>query len=155
MNLMLTLEGGLRIDAETPFDWEILQAIVYDAAGSDLAENLGALVTEETVSGDWNDFVVPDLKSEFEGQIAHVSKAVNEAKSSLESGTGSIWIKPSDAMIWYGALNQARLALEEAHHLGDLDEPDLPEQETARRSAFFRSQFYLTIQSILLERVMK
>ncbi|MBK1883174.1 hypothetical protein JIN85_12160 [Luteolibacter pohnpeiensis] len=147
---MPTLEGGLRLEAESEVDWQILYAIPHDAAGTDLASRLGDLVTDDSLAEDWNDFVVPDLKSQFDNQIEHVSDAIREAHASAEGERGTISIKPAESSIWYGVLNQARLSLEEMHHFGNRDQVDLTGQDPNRRTAFFRSQFYCALQSEML-----
>jgi hypothetical protein len=66
-----------------------------------------------------------------------------------------VWIEPDDAFQWYGALNQARLALEDLHHFGPEDQVAIGELSPASRSAFFRSHFYLALQSLLLDHVIR
>ena len=151
-----TLEGGLRIDAEDLGDWEVLHAILHDAKRNDddLASELGGMITEESVVEDWREYVVPDLREEFVNQIGTVAKAIESAMLQAGGGPGSIWITKADGFLWYGALNQARLAIEDSHHFGPSDNVDVDELPPARRSAFLRSQFYLAIQSLLLDHVM-
>jgi hypothetical protein len=157
MKVSPTLEGGLRIDAEDLSDWEILHAILHDAkrGGTDLAQSLGGLISEEAGAEDWRDFVVPDLREEFDDQISKVAKTIECAMEQSGGEAGSIWIGKADAFIWYGALNQARLALEDLHHFGPSEDVSMEELHPARRSAFFRSQFYLAIQSLLLDHVLR
>lgn len=157
MKVSPTLEGGLRIDAEDLSDWEVLHAILHDARRGDvdLAGSLGALISEEAGAEDWQEFVVPDLRDEFDQQISRVAKAIESAMEQSGGEPGSIWISRNDGFIWYGALNQARLAIEELHHFGPSEDVAMEELHPARRSAFFRSQFYLAIQSLLLDHVMR
>jgi hypothetical protein len=152
-----TLEGGLRIDAEDLSDWEILHAILHDAkrTENDLADSLGGLILEEAGAEDWRDFVVPDLRDEFDSQLSKVTKIIEGAMEKSGGDPGSIWIGKADGFIWYGALNQARLALEDLHHFGPSEDVSMEELHPARRSAYFRSQFYLAIQSLLLDHVMR
>jgi len=157
MKVAPTLEGGLRIDAEDLGDWEILHAILHDArrGDADLAGNLGALISEEAGAEDWRDFVVPDLREEFGDQISKVARDIEGAMEQSGGEAGSIWISKADGFIWYGALNQARLAIEDLHHFGPSEDVSMEDLHPARRSAFFRSQFYLAIQSMLLDHVMR
>jgi len=156
MNVMPTLEGGLRIDAEDARDWNVLRDIAKDATSFrvDLADQLGAFVTDSQVADDWRDFVVPDLRSCFAEATLHVVKAVSEARTVANDGPGPVWITPQDADFWYSALNQARLALEEKFHFGPGETVNPASLPPRRRSAFLRSQFYCAIQSLLLEHVM-
>ena len=155
MKLVPTLEGGLRLDAESPVDVRFLQAIVHDAASHDLARNLGGLMTDETLAQDWEDFVIPDLQDGFDHQIDHVSRALEAALAAPGDATATLWIKPADAPAWYGALNQARLALEEIHGLSRLERSDLAGANPALLSAVFRCRFYQEFQERLLEHVME
>lgn len=157
MKVQPTLDGGLKIDAENLVDWEVLHAIIHDAAygDSDLASHLGNLITEDAGAEDWQDFVVPDLREEFNQQITHVTKAIENAMEKSGGEAGSIWIPRKDGLTWYGALNQARLALEDLHHFGTDIDVSLDYLHSSQRSAYFRSQFYLAIQSLLLDHVMR
>ena len=152
-----TLEGGLRIDAEDLGDWEVLHAIIHDARrpGTDLASELSNLVVDPEGAEDWREYVLPDLRNEFENQVSTIAKAITSAMETSGGGEGSIWITRDDGFLWYGALNQARLALEEIYQFGRTDGVALEDLGPAKRSAFLRSQFYLAIQSLLLDHVME
>lgn len=146
-----TLDGRIRIDIESPLDWMILHAIPHDArsAGVDLADRLGNQMGDEGGGEDWEDFVLPDLREGFSGQI----RTIEEALEPLDSeNPAPIFILKEEAETWYGGLNQARLALEERYHFHD-EEPE--EMTPGKRSAFFRSHFYQTLQSLLLEFLMR
>jgi hypothetical protein len=156
VKILPTLEGGLRIDAEDPGDWTLLQGITHDAISCDekLAERLGNLITDEDVAPDWREYIVPDLDEAFHADLTHIANAIAAAHVECGGAAGPLWITREDAGHWYGALNQARLALEEVHHFGpaeNLQPADLPPPS---RNAFLRSQFYCAIQSLLLEYVM-
>ncbi|MEM1085760.1 MAG: DUF2017 family protein [Verrucomicrobiota bacterium] len=146
-----TLDGRIRIDVESPLDRMILHAIPHDArtAGVDLAERLGDVMDEDGGKEDWNDYVLPDLREDFNDQLT----TIEEALTGLEAEKPEpIFILKEDAETWYGGLNQARLALEERYHFHD-EEPE--EMTPGKRSAFFRSHFYQTLQSLLLEFLMR
>lgn len=157
MKVMQTLEGGLRIDAEDEGDWLLLNGIPRDAISCEetLAERLGNLITDVDVAMDWKEYIVPDLEEGFHSDIAYVSAAVAAARMETAGGPGAVWITPDDAMQWYSAMNQARLALEERFHFGPSESIDPLSLLPAVRSAFLRSQFYCAIQSLLLEHVMR
>lgn len=157
MKILPTLEGGLRIDAEDNGDWILLQGITHDAVSCEekLARRLGNLITDEDVAPDWHEYIVPDLDEAFHEDLTHVATAIAAARVECGGAAGSVWITAEDAGHWYGALNQARLALEEIHHFGPAENllpTDLPPPS---RNAFLRSQFYCAIQSLLLEYVMR
>ncbi|HEY8990747.1 MAG TPA: hypothetical protein VIM46_02120 [Luteolibacter sp.] len=147
MKLELTLNGGLRIEPESDLEWDVLRCIGYDAVTHDLARQLGDGFDDP--DGDWHEFVLPELSDGFSGQLQHVREAIEQAVD----GSGRLDILPEQADAWYGALNQARFAIEERYHfaLGELRPDDSPD----RRSAYYRAQFYLDLQQLLLERVMR
>ena len=157
MKAMPTLEGGLRMDTEDASDWELLRSIIADANGceADLASRLGALISEEAGSEDWEEYVVPDLREEFQDELAQVGAAIEAAIHHASGAAGPIWITPDDVYPWYSALNQARLAIEEHFQFGQSEIVGLKKLTPERRAAYIRSQFYSAVQGLLLEHVMK
>jgi hypothetical protein len=152
MKIAPTLEGGLRIDPETAEDWHILRAIILDANGheTDLASRLGGLVTDERIAEDWQDFVVPDLRESFTDDLHRIYAAIEAAAAFPKDGETPIWITREDALTWYSALNQARLALEEKYRFGQDPESDPANLSTVRHEALLRSHFYCALQSFIL-----
>ncbi len=157
MTVMPTLEGGLRIDAEGAGDWDLLRGIVEDAKGGepDLASRLGGMMDNEEIAEDWQEFVVPDLREEFQDELAEIAALIESAAFHAEGGPGPIWITRENAYPWYSALNQARLTLEEVYHFGPEGRVNRRKMEPEKRGAFIRSGFYSDIQSLLLEHVMR
>tara|TARA_B100000809_G_scaffold256984_1_gene297806 strand:+ start:304 stop:786 length:483 start_codon:yes stop_codon:yes gene_type:complete len=160
MRVMPTLEGGLRIDVETATDWLVLEQIAPDAlqGGSEkLPSRLSALMDDES---EWDEMVIPELKEFFNGQLRKVADTVQAAQSKgdpeAESPEGEVFIEREDGLEWYGALNQARLALESRYQFGPAQEvSELEAFPAPKRSAFIRSQFYCALQSLLLEHVLE
>ncbi len=147
-----TLQGGLRIDVETPLDWMVLRCISYDARGGgiDLADRVSSRMGKDEDFSDWQEFVLPELRDSFNAQIETIEGALSLAGDGEEPA--EIHIARDEADLWYGGLNQARLALEERYSFSSED----PEGMTpGKRSAWFRSQFYLHVQSVLLDHVMR
>lgn len=158
MKLAPTLKGGLRIDADSLEDWMVLDAICADAAslpGAPLYDRLSEKMAKDP---DWEEFVAPDVRSQFSDQIAHISRAISSAPMD-EDQAGSIFISKEDAPLWYGALNQARISLEQVFHLSELDEfedlDDLGDIGEEKRSAVIRGHFYSYFQCLLLEYVLE
>ena len=152
MKVMPTMEGGLRLEIESSSDWTMLAQIPNDAS-EDLAltlpEVLGDLMDDDS---EWDDLVVPDLHLIFSSQLAQVASAVSEAQGKGDGETGELFILRKDAEEWYGALNQARLALETRFRFGPTEDiTEIASFPPQKRLAFIRSQFYCTLQSILLE----
>lgn len=156
MNILPTLEGGLRIDAECDVDWALLRSIITDArlGERDLASRLGLEMEQDPHAEDWQEYVIPDLREGFEDQLDTVSRWIAEAMETAGAEQiGSVWIHRKDGMLWYGALNQARLALEEKYRFGPGIEVAAVELDPLNRTAFMRSQFYQVVQSLLLDYV--
>lgn len=153
MNVLPTLEGGLCILPESDSDWVQLELISVDASRpTHLAESLADLMDPDS---EWDEYVVPDLVDTFGVQCRFVAAEVEKARDANERG---VFIQSSHAEKWYGALNQARLALEARYKLEELKEATDSEAidgaESELRSAYFRDRFYLVLQSLLLEHVM-
>ena len=157
MKLAPTLQGGLRIDADSQEDWMVLDAICADAASLPGAPLYDRLSEKMKKDADWEEFVAPDIRSQFSDQIAHVSRAISSAAMD-EDHVGSIFISKEDAPTWYGAINQARMTLEHHYQLSKLDEfvdlDELGDIGEEKRSAVIRGHFYSTFQCLLLEYVL-
>ncbi len=157
MKLAPTLEGGLRIDADAAEDWIVLDAICVDATslpGLSLYDRLSEKMVKDP---DWEEFVVPEIRSQFSDEVTHVSRALSAAARD-DDQIGSLFITREDAPIWYGAINQARMTLEHVYKLSDLDEfaelDELGDLGQEKLSAVVRGHFYSTFQSLLLEYVL-
>ncbi len=158
MKLAPTLQGGLRIDADSLEDWMVLEAICADAVslpGASLYERLSEKMEGDA---DWEEFVAPEIRGQFTDQIAHVSRAVSAAPMD-EEHAGSIFISEEEASIWYGAINQARMTLEQMYSISEVEDftdlDELSDMSDERRSAIIRGHFYSTFQCLLLEYVLE
>ena len=149
--------GGLRIDAEGEADWHLLDMIITDAASCDrgLAARLADAIEDREIATDWNEWVVPELEEGFEAELALVKMTIESACHEASGGVGALWVIPREAQRWYGALNQARMALEARYHFGPSDGIDFEKLPLEKRGAFMRSQFYCALQSAMLEHVMR
>ena len=146
MTVTPTLEGGLAIEPGSETNWEILEMIAKDIGRpAHLAESLAGLMAEDS---EWDEYVVPDLTVSFDQQSSYVAAVVKDAR---KKGQSAIFIKPIQAEKWYGAVNQARLALEARYKLSELE--DFEDGAEELRSAYYRDRFYLILQSMLLEYV--
>jgi hypothetical protein len=164
MNVMPTMEGGLRLEIENGFDWVMLEDIAKDALGDDgekLAERLGALMDEES---DWDEVVIPELRVFFSEQVGVVARAVARARREAadgpedKAGTGTLFIAREEAESWYGALNQARLGLEARFQFGPSDEMELDGVRAFSEDklrGFLRMRFYANLQGLLLDYAME
>lgn len=155
MRIAPTLDGGLRIDAESATDWLVLEMICTDAAnlpGKPLTERLAAFMKTDD---DWKEFVTPDIQNTFNEQITHVSKALCIAEKDQDL-IGSLYIKKEEADTWFGAINQARLSLEAQYRLSAYDgDEEIDPTQTHIKSAQIRYEFYNSLQTLLLEYLMQ
>jgi hypothetical protein len=148
MTIAPTLSGGLKLVPEEEQDWLILLQIADDGDGN-LAQQFSDLMDDDSM---WEDIVVPELEVEFSEQRRKVVAAILQAREAEGDG---VLVEKADAEAWYGALNQARLAMEAKYHFGPRELRDPSElEESEARSAYFRNEFYCTVQSLLLEYVM-
>ena len=156
MNVVPTLEGGLKIEVESSIDWIALERIAPDALSNGkqrLPARLGALMDE---GAEWDELVVPELEELFTGQLRTVRDSIEAAQQepSTPSG-GTLVIRRAEGVDWYGALNQARMALESCYQFGTSEENVVTEEfPPPKRSAYIRSQFYQALQSVLLEHLL-
>lgn len=146
-----TLDGRIRIDIESEVDWMIMQAIPHDArsSGGGLAGRLGDVPDEGSMIADWEEFVLPELSEGFSNQLVSIERVLAGLDAEAPE---PIFIVKEEAELWYGGLNQARIALEERYHFHGDDPQDMT---PGRRTAWFRSQFYTSLQSLLLEFLMR
>lgn len=129
----------------------IVQAIPHDArsSGINLAERLGDVPDEGSMRSDWQEFVIPELSQGFTNQLATIERVLAGLDAEAPE---PIFIVKEEAELWYGGLNQARLALEERYHFHG-DDPEV--MTPGKRTAWFRSQFYTSLQCLLLEFLMR
>lgn len=142
-----TLDGRLRIDAESEADVFALKSVVVDAGDSpeNLAEDVGGLMPLE-LSEDWTEIILPELHGHFREQVTAVARSVKDVTPG-----DTVFIGKEDAELWYGALNQARLSLESRYKFENRPFDDMdPEQRNAR----IRSHFYQVVQGLILDFLM-
>jgi len=142
MKAISTVNRGLKIIPEGDSDWALLRKIVQDANPTHLADRLSQPMDEESC---WEDIVKPELEETFNTQLIRVADVTK-----IENPDGFI-IKREHLMDWYGALNQARLMLENTRSLSSLDLNELNTFPPPIRQALIRSNSYMRIQSLILD----
>ena len=157
MRVAPTLDKSLRIDAESPTDWLVLEMICTDASqmpDEPLADRFANLMAADE---DWTELITPELSEQFNEQVLHVSRAISTAQKDTDL-TGSLFIQEDEAEIWFGAINQARISLEERHQVSqyedDIDEEALEYEDPHLKAAIIRYHFYTSLQSIMLEYIL-
>lgn len=152
MRMAPTLQGGLRLDIESLLDWARLEMICIDASKiNTLLSN--TLAEKMQIEADWRNYVMPDLDAMFSEQISSIYSTIKTARSRGEE-EAELHIDSESADTWYGALNQARLALEEKYGLSKYEaEPldDLANLTEETKAALMRSNFYAILQNGIIE----
>lgn len=151
MKILPTLDGGLCIIPESEIDWQELELICSDEdRPTHLAASLADLMDQES---EWNEYVVPDLEEDFRGQVKAVAGTIEKARTCDEP---AVFISPTDAEQWYGAINQVRLSMHARYDVEELSNSnDLDDADPVIKSAYYRNRFYLLLQSMLLEYVLE
>ena len=154
MRILPTEPAGLVLEVESADEWPMLTGILRDArlAGFDPANHVSGPMRAGDAGGDWEEFVLPELREGFEEHLRTVLKALEDARYKSGGGPASVRIPHGAMFHWYAALNQARLALENRYRFttGIQENPENgPAAE--RRSAYYRSQFYCALQCHLLD----
>jgi len=109
---------------------------------------------------DWREHVVPDLEQQFAQQLDVVTEDLKNVRKSGGTAPGSenfeFLIPYEHVDDWYGALNQARLVMQERHHFPELDSTEalmkLLQSDDLR--PYLTARFYIEIQSALLDLAM-
>ncbi|MEZ5325343.1 MAG: DUF2017 family protein [Verrucomicrobiales bacterium] len=104
---------------------------------------------------DWKEFVVPDLRSQFDDALDQLDRDVAHAQQvrKLPMKRFEIELQAEHVELWYSALNQARLVLQEKYKLPS-DNTGLSLEDLFAKGqwrAYFQSRFYAEIQCWLLE----
>jgi len=147
MTINPTLNGSLKIELTQVTDKLMLEHIVVDA----LADNSESLSEEFAdlmiASEDWQEFVAPDIAHLFESQLHKIKHQLDKIGDGHE-----IYINKENSEHWYGAVNQARLQLEKQYKLSQIKEnSDKSLLEKEQASALGRDEFYLIIQSLIID----
>ena len=163
------VEGqGVRISGLLAGDLRLLEQIGVhaDFAGSPAAEDrlLQEAVREideprhEQLNEDWRECVLPELRTEFSRQLDVVRDDVATARpSSTKGGPRFEFVIPFDHIeAWYGALNQARLVMQQRYGFPEFDSPAsiLKLLQSPNLGPFLTSRFYVQLQAALLDLVM-
>jgi hypothetical protein len=161
-------EEGLRISGLLAGDLRLLEQIAVhaDSVGTPSAEE--RLLQEpvrdpeapggEKLNDDWREHVLPELRAEFSRQLDVVGDDIKKARSSggKNGPRFEILIPFGHVEAWYGALNQARVVMQERYQFPEIDSPDalIGLLQSSNLKPFLTSRFYIQLQSALLDLVM-
>ena len=119
----------------------------------DPIEGVGEVVYQNIA--DWKEFVVPDLRSQFDEALDQLESDVAKAKKakSRSKDRYSMEIQMGHVAHWFSALNQARLVLQEKYQFPEEAEASSLAAMFAKGQwrAYFQSRFYAELQCWLLE----
>jgi hypothetical protein len=158
MKILPTTPAGMALHLESGEEWSMLTGILRDARspGFDLVEQVGGKMAGTPGADDWEEFVLPDLREGFDQHLKTVLKAIETARFEAAGGPGVVLIPAAQVFDWYAALNQARLALEARHQFGGVPlGSSFSKVSPDTLTAYYRSQFYCAVQSLLLEHGME
>lgn len=147
-------QGGLAIQLESTEEWPMLTGVLRDARtpGFNAAGQVGCKMTGATDRKDWAEFVLPDLREGFDEHLKTVLKGIETARFEAAGGPGTVVISGAESFAWYASLNQARLALEARYQFSSRPPGDSSDSvDPELRAAYYRTQFYCGIQSLLLD----
>ncbi|MDA0813149.1 MAG: DUF2017 family protein [Verrucomicrobia bacterium] len=104
---------------------------------------------------DWKEFVVPDLRTRFDDALDQLESDVADARQvrKLPMKRFVVKLRVEHVELWYSALNQARLVLQEKYKLPSENTSLSLEDLFAKGQwrAYFQSRFYAEVQCWLLE----
>ncbi|QQL43699.1 DUF2017 family protein [Sulfuriroseicoccus oceanibius] len=159
--------GGLVLADLDEGSLPILEALPKFARGegSELFLNPSVVrgneaVTEEgkEMNEDWAEFVAPDLQTLFDEQLQRVEADMEAAEPSVGvPGAVDVVIAPSHLEAWFGALNQARLAMNEEFDCEAIEEPEAHDPNVVEKLtdeqhfAMHHFMFYRFLQEMVMQ----
>lgn len=143
--------GAIRIELEDATDWRLFTRMLMDAGDKkyDPAADVSDRMTDGEIAEDWSEFVVPDLRDQFDAGLLRVSAMIENEYKAHDGGKGAVIIPRDGCHDWYGVLNRARLALEAKHRLAA--QKNNPSATTDILAARLRDRLYCALQSLILD----
>ena len=188
MRFILAEESWI-LDALSPTEWQLISEIPLIASGIHFTEKTrerlfpsplanDALADEETITQleDWDELIKPDLMEAFETSrdtvqsdldkvgTVPVEQVLPPEEADHNFAIDNFYrleVKIENTELWYSALNQARLLLNEEYDLADsgdrlliqMEGPDAVDEN--RLLLLAQYEIYSVIQNILIESVME
>ncbi len=143
------MDGRIKIVVDDENDFNFFAELLQDAIGNDGTETLVNTISQSGTDEDWEEFVKPDLISQFKKDILTVSQTLAGVQDSTEK---EFFISPENARDWYSTLNQARLNLEYRYKVSSIP-PEVNKEELGLETiqAGIKTEFYMQIQGLILE----
>lgn len=154
MKMRFTDSGDLEILLEHKLERDIWSCIIADAEflGNEWLSDSLSPTFDDPWFEEWQEWVQPEIQTTYTAQL-------NALKTQAHPKDKIIFVLNKNIPLWFGAVNQARHALEMVFLFS---EEEIPEEEEKRaeymqhwgqekQAAFQRSHFYIWFQEILLE----
>jgi hypothetical protein len=118
---------------------------------------------EDGIVADWHQHVIPDLQTEFSRQLDVVAGDLKNVrrqkpdKGGGEDGEHYEFTIPFDHVeSWYGALNQARLVMQERYRFPEIESVEAVVEmfQSENIKPYLTSRFYVELQAALLDLAM-
>lgn len=154
MKIRFTDKGDMEVLLENDLERDIFPCIERDARA------LGEEWLSDSLSPDfddpwftnWQEWVQPEVQERFDEQLSSLNKFSKPVGEML-------FIPQAHVEAWYGAVNQARIALETIFHFSEEEIPDNREELMSKveqwaedkQGGYQRFHFYGWFQEILLE----
>lgn len=147
MKLVSLPSGALRVVRHNKYD----MAVLHELISHDLRGLPRRLREDLDFEPEWGNPLGPNSIEEYSSQRNFVVEAVTTA---LEADEKKIVIDLGEGEAWYGALNQARITIDEEFEVSKLGNPSLDEiNDEDLRFACSRFWIYYSIQMAVLEEV--
>lgn len=154
MKIRFNDEGDMEVLIETDLEKEIFPCIERDARvlGEEwLSDSMGPDFDEEWFAN-WQEWIQPEIQDAYNMQLSAIRK-FGKIKDNVA------FVPRMFVELWYGAVNQARMALEEIYGFTEENIPEDREEAMSyvvqwsedKQGAYQRSHFYTWLQEILLE----
>ena len=154
MKVRFNETGDMEVLLENDLEREIFPCIERDARalGEEwLSDSMGPDFDEDWFTN-WNEWIQPEVQSAYNAQLMSV-RQFGTAKDNI------VFVPSSHVEFWFGAVNQARMALEAIYHFSEENIPEEREDAMAyveqwaedKQGGYQRSHFYAWFQEILLE----
>jgi len=145
---------GIRIDIEYLEDWQCLEMIALDVVLNNKPPS-HQFSKHMRPDDDWKEYVMPEIDEKLNSQVLFVNGKIEQEKAQ-DREEPSVTILSADAAAWYGAINQARLALESHYRLSLIQDEEYQSSSLSGEVIYaaVRNNVYTYIQSQLLDHAM-
>ncbi len=110
----------------------------------------------DDINADWREYTLPDFREDFARQLDTVQAdlaTATEKPGNSEGPFHDVLVPLDHVDAWYGALNQARLVMQERYRFPEQETPEalFALLESEHIGPYFTARLYSEIQGVLLE----